>query len=234
MKAFYRKRNTAPASHTKKTKGIKKTFAVCCFFVAAFVAVVFVLNKSVLPLMQQLAEAKVKALANAAMSDAILVSLSAEETYASLVESSDNGEKMYMLKTNPSAMNMLSVECSSAAQKKLAEAGELGISISVGTLTGISFLSGKGANINVHFTPSSSVKASFLSTLETSGINQTLYKVKIVLTADLYIVLPGIAHSVSASAEAAIAEAVIIGDVPQVYTNVPEGSLDNFIPTDIP
>lgn len=194
-----------------------------------------ILNTSIYPSMETLARAKVERLATEAMNDAILLSLSSQETYAELLEATENGEKVYMLKADPIAMNRLSFECARAAQEKLSDLSDVGITLSLGTLSGIAPLSGKGPDIHVDFTPSATVKASFHSTLEKSGINQTLYKVKIELTADIYIILPGRSSKVTVTTDAAIAESVIVGDVPQVYTNVEDtDDMLNLIPTEVP
>ena len=91
----------------------------------------------------------------------------------------------------------------------------------LGTVSGITYLTGRGPRIRVTFTPAGSVYSEFCSTLSSSGINQSLYRVNLRLTASIrLIVLPGISRSIKVSSEAAIAESIIVGEVPQVYTNV--------------
>lgn len=54
------------------------------------------------------------------------------------------------------------------------------------------------------------------------------------MTASLKLVMAGVSETVTVQAEAAIAENVIVGDVPQVYTNVAsEEDMLNLIPTDV-
>ena len=107
--------------------------------------------------------------------------------------------------------------------------------IPLGTITGISFLSGKGPAIHVSYTPAGSVQSQFSSEFTSSGINQTLYRVNIKLTASIQLVMPGIYELIRVSTEAAIAENIIAGEVPQVYTNVAsEEDMLNLIPTDLP
>lgn len=222
----------------KRRFGLRLRLTVPVILVICVLVIFFILKMlslSIYPSMETLAQAKVERVATEAMNDAILLSLSSSETYAQLLEATENGEKVYMLKADPIAMNRLSFECAQKAQEKLSDLSQLGISISLGTLTGIAPLSGKGPDIHVDFTPSATVKASFYSTLEKSGINQTLYKVKIELTADIYIILPGKSSKVTVKTDAAIAESVIVGEVPQVYTNVEsEEDMLNLVPTELP
>lgn len=79
------------------------------------------------------------------------------------------------------------------------------------------------------------MQSQFSSEFTSSGINQTLYRVNIKLTASIQLVMPGIYELIRVSTEAAIAENIIAGEVPQVYTNVAsEEDILNLIPTDLP
>ncbi len=49
------------------------------------------------------------------------------------------------------------------------------------------------------------------------------------------LILPGVSETIQVSAEAAIAESIIVGDVPEVYTNVAnQDDMLNLIPTEKP
>lgn len=215
----------------------KKVFAVMCvlcIFLVLCVGFLIAFNASIYPSMRTLAQAKVEKLAIAAMNESILSSLTHDLHSSEFVSPSEEDGRMYMLSTDSVAMNRFSYECAQTAQKKLTDISETGISLSLGTLSGIAPLSGMGPKINIRFTPAANVRASFSSTLEKSGINQTLYKVKIILTTDIYIVLPGKPCKVTAVTDAAIVESVIVGEVPQVYTNVSDDEMLDLVPTEVP
>lgn len=196
---------------------------------------VWLINSSITPALLALSETRVRTLAMEALLDSILISMDSDIVYAELLETYDNGERVYMLSADTLAMNHLAARCTNTAQDKLSQLGEQGVNIALGTITGIPILSGVGPSINIRFTPAGSVSSEFESSLVNSGINQTLYRVKIILTAKVYIILPGVSHSVEVSAQTAIAESVIIGDVPQVYTDVnDEEDMLNLIPTELP
>ena len=193
------------------------------------------LSRNMRPALTALAEARIRAIAARAMNDAILESMGDEETYAKLLSVKENGEKVYMLQANTRNMNVLAADCAEEAQNRIAQIGEQGITVPLGTVTGVSFLSGKGPGIRVSFTPVGSVQSEFSSDLRSSGINQSLYRVNLKLTASVRLILPGVSETIQVSAEAAIAESIIVGDVPEVYTNVAsEEDMLNLIPTDKP
>ena len=186
------------------------------------------------PALVSIAEARINALAVTAMNDAILECMEESANYANLVTAYENGNRIYMLQADARQMNMLASDCCAAVQARIASLGEQGVSVPLGTLTGITYLSGRGPGINVSFTPVGSVSSEFRSELASSGINQSLYRVNIRLTSSIRLIMPGVSKTITASSEAAIAESIIVGEVPQVYTDVTEDEMLNLIPTEVP
>ncbi len=190
------------------------------------------LNSNMRPALAAIAESRITALAVSAMNDAIMERMDSN-SYTSLITAYDNGSKVYMIQADTRQMNMLAADCCAAAQTRIAAMGELGVSVPIGTVSGITYLSGRGPGIRVIFTPVGSVESDFDSELISSGINQSLYRVNIRLTSTIRLIMPGLSHSIEVSAKAAIAESIIVGDVPQVYTNVADqDDMLNLIPTE--
>lgn len=238
MEAVYRKRKKRGSLFSftvlVKKKTVIKAIIILSVIGFTFVGLISYLDNSVFSAMTTLAEAKVNAAAIQAMNDSILTSLSEGVDYATFTEAITNDQKIYMVTANPNALNQLAATCANLAQEKLSEKSKIGIKIPLGTLSGIAIFSGRGPDITIKFNPASSVKARFTSELTSSGINQSLYRVKIILSSKMYIVMPAHSKNVDVSCEAVIAENVIIGDVPQVYTNVPKDDLTNLVPTQLP
>lgn len=220
----------------QKMKRILGRFAVISLlFLVLFLTATAVLSINMRPAMTALAIARIRSVAAKAMNDAILDSMGNETNYAKLIEVHESPERVYMLQANTRKMNILAADCAEAAQERIARMGEQGITIPLGTVTGIAFLAGKGPGISVSFTPAGSVESEFRSEFVSSGINQTLYRVNLLLTASVRLVMPGVSETISIRAEAAIAESIIVGEVPGVYTNVAsEEDMLNLIPTEMP
>ena len=73
------------------------------------------------------------------------------------------------------------------------------------------------------------------SRLASAGINQTLFTVELRLTARLRVFAAGRSEEIEAVAQLPVCSTVIVGEVPQVYTNVAnEEDMLNLIPTDLP
>ena len=218
----------------------KKRFLLTVLFLLVLLIVLLSLSVALLsvnmrPAMTALAIARIRSVAARAMNDAILESMGDETNYARLIQVHESSERVYMLQANTHKMNILAADCAEAAQERIAQMGDQGISIPIGTITGISFLAGKGPSLKVTFSPAGSVQSEFNSEFVSSGINQTLYRVNLLLTASVRLVMPGVSETISVRAEAAIAESIIVGDVPEVYTNVAsEEDMLNLIPTETP
>ena len=216
----------------KRKKPLKILLLTACIFMTGCIALLLMINDNMRPALTAIAEARITALAVSAMNDAIMERMD-DNSYTSLITAYDNGEKVYMIQADTRQMNMLASDCCAAAQTRIAAMGEQGVSVPLGTVSGITYLSGRGPGIRVRFTPVGSVESDFDSELVSSGINQSLYRVNIRLTSTIRLIMPGVSHSIEVSAKAAIAESIIVGEVPQVYTNVAdEEDMMNLIPTE--
>ncbi|MBR2329137.1 MAG: sporulation protein YunB [Clostridia bacterium] len=216
----------------RRRRPLKILLLTACIFMAGCIALLLMINDNMRPALTAIAEARITALAVSAMNDAIMERMD-DNSYTSLITAYDNGEKVYMIQADTRQMNMLASDCCAAAQTRIAAMGEQGVSVPLGTVSGITYLSGRGPGIRVMFTPVGSVESDFDSELVSSGINQSLYRVNIRLTSTIRLIMPGVSHSIEVSAKAAIAESIIVGEVPQVYTNVAdEEDMMNLIPTE--
>ena len=68
--------------------------------------------------------------------------------------------------------------------------------------------------------PVGSVQVEFHTDFRTAGINQTRHRVTLLLTAQVQLVIPTGAKTVEASTQVAMAESIIVGEVPDTFTDV--------------
>ncbi len=101
------------------------------------------------------------------------------------------------------------------------------ISIPLGTLTGQPLLSGKGPRVKVRFSGAGTVSAEYANSFTAAGVNQTRHQVVLQLTVDLALFLPGKILPVSVSAGIPVAETVIVGEPPDTYLDMQQGSFTN-------
>lgn len=131
----------------------------------------------------------------------------------------DSNGKISSIITNSSKVNQLANFLATNTQNGLNEMASLGLSIPIGTCSGISFLAGRGGDVVLSVQPHGNVICKFYSTFTTSGINQTLHKLWVNIESEANLVLPSGAKTITKQVEYLVAECVIVGEVPNVYFN---------------
>ncbi|MBQ7061312.1 MAG: sporulation protein YunB [Clostridia bacterium] len=140
-----------------------------------------------------------------------------------------------IITVDTSAMGTLVADIASRAQEGLASLGKNGVSVQLGSAIGPAALSGRGPSIRAGFTPVGSIVTKVSSDLRSSGINQSLFTISLTMIASVRVTVAGEETVVSVKNTVPLCETVIVGKVPQVYTNVAnEEDMLNLIPTDIP
>ncbi len=110
----------------------------------------------------------------------------------------------------------------STVQNNINKKDAVEISVPFGTLTGNQFLNNKGPSINIELKISSAVYSKISSKFISAGINQTLHQITLSISTDVYFVMPWYRTSGSYQTEYILAETIIVGEVPDAYTNVIE------------
>lgn len=93
-------------------------------------------------------------------------------------------------------------------------------SMTIGTLTGISFLNCLGPFVTFFAELSHYPDARFDSTFVSQGINQTLHRVVFHVRVEISYIYPGGSDSVPLETEYVVSESLIVGKVPDSYTNI--------------
>lgn len=91
------------------------------------------------------------------------------------------------------------------------------LSIPIGNITGISFLSGRGFSLPVRLITVGTAQAEFHQSFTAAGINQTHHQIILDVTVTLNILLPGETITTEVKTQVCAAETVIVGGVPETY-----------------
>lgn len=94
------------------------------------------------------------------------------------------------------------------------------LSIPVGNLTGISFLSDRGFDLPVRVISTGNAEATFHHSFTSAGINQTYHQIMLDVTVTVKILLPGDTLTTEVSTQVCAAETVIVGSVPSTYLQI--------------
>ena len=209
----------------------RKALAGLLLVLLAAAGALWYVNASLRPVLEGLASARVESAAARAMNEAILEVLGSASTGELLSAQASNEGHVSLLTADAGKLNLLAADCAAAAQRRIQDLGEQGVSVPLGTLSGVPLLAGLGPRLSFRFTPVGMVQSSFHSEFRSAGINQTLHRITLQLTGTVRVILQGRSYSVTVLTQAPVAENVIVGDVPEAYTNVANtDDLLNLIP----
>lgn len=210
----------------------KKIIAV--LLLALVIIGYLIIDEAVRPTILSISEARLRAIAVQAMNDAVRETVGTDINYADLIiiEKDDAGN-ISLVYANAVLMNNLAASTAIAAQDRILNIGEQGISVPIGTIIGGQLLSGRGPSISVKFEPVGSVTTDFKTEFEDAGINQTRHKIYLILNSSVRIIMGNSSQTVDISSQVLISETIIIGEVPHSYMRFEsrEGKL-NLLPID--
>lgn len=171
-----------------------------------------------------LAQAQARSMAVRVLNEAAAEMLSTGQvTYDSLMHvTADGSGQVRLIQANTPEMNRLATQVSLLAQRHLQSAGDQVVRVPLGSVLGLTILAGAGPRIEVRILPVGSVHAAFHTDFQTAGINQTRHLVSLHLTAQVQLVVPTGAQRVEVTTQVAMAESIIVGEVPDTFTDVGE------------
>ncbi|MBR2967515.1 MAG: sporulation protein YunB [Clostridia bacterium] len=212
----------------KKRKIKIKLFVLLLFVVAACL---IHLTKNVNPVITQVSETEVKALAEIAVNNACAEVMNQYFAVDMIEYVMDDCGSLQLITANTSVMNTISREATEISQENITQLGEQGVPIPLGSLSGITLLAGRGPNVYVKVFPVGAASAEFSSEFVSAGINQTRHKIILTVTADIKVVMPSMNNVVKTQTQILMCENIIVGKVPDTYFDMNNFSeLLNLVP----
>ena len=213
-------------------KKYKRKISVWTCIVVFILVIILLLKNGINTIIADTIELKSKALATKAMNSAIADVVINSIVYEDLVNIiTDELGNISMIQANALEINNLSKDLAQTTEIKIEEYGRSGVSIPIGSFTGIPLFVGRGPKLKLKVNPIGAVNCSFLSQFESAGINQTNHKIYLKISADVGVVLPLLSTKYNTTRQVLISESIIVGQVPEVYLY--SDTLDtllNFVP----
>ena len=146
------------------------------------------------------------------------------QSFVSL-QQNQNGETT-ALTTDTVLINRLQGELLEKILQTLQETRQITLQLPLGSLTGSQFLAGRGPLVTLRLRPVGIVKTKIVNQFDEAGINQTRHRIQLQVTVDMLSLLPGYRISSQAQSNIILAETIIVGLVPDAYTEVYGGTDD--------
>ena len=197
----------------KRRKSPRRRWKRSLLLLVLMTLLILRVERNVTDVVLTLSQATARSLAIQALKEAASERLGLGVHYADLMTvEKDNQGQVRLIQANTPEMNRLAAQASLLAQERLTAMGQKTVVVPLG--------------IAVQILPVGSVQAAFSTDFTTAGINQTRHRISLVLTANVQIVIPTGAKNVQASTQMAMAESIIVGQVPDSFA---EGGSDNSI-----
>lgn len=202
----------------KKKRGIKIKLFVAFVVLGAIIAfVVIFINNNVNPMIVSISNEKIRAITTEAVGSAVIdvMAQNTETEYMSIDRSDDKTIKD--VEIDAEAVSVLAQKITLEAQKRINAAGEDGIKIPIGSLSGVTLFTGLGPDINIKIYLTGSTQTKITSVFSESGINQTLHRLYLDIDGTVAVAIPGLPSTIKTSTRVLMSEMIILGEVPPTY-----------------
>lgn len=160
-----------------------------------------------------------KSTASQIINQSVLEELSNNNLYSEIVKLQYNqtGELVGLF-SDMEKLNKLKSKVSILIQEKLSNFKNKKIYVPIGTLTGIEIFNGIGPDVPINISIIGSISSEFKSNFQSSGINQTIYKIYLNICTRISVIVPGCSSIEDCNTNILISETVVLGNVPKAYS----------------
>ena len=203
----------------RKTKKFKKSLKFTCFLISFTIlsaSLYFSSNRILEDLAVKSFSSSISGVSYKAIEKIVLSGYD----YTKLISvSKDNDGNINMVTTNSLLVNSLATSAANLTYELLKEEAQRGVSVPLGAFTGIRLISGFGKKIKMKLISVASVKCEIISEFSQAGINQTRHRVYLGVVCNMRVIAPFATEDIIVENSVTVAETVLIGEVPEFYTN---------------
>lgn len=219
-----------PATCEKKRRGTMLRGLLLAALI--FIALVLYLEQNLTQVTLSLAQANARTLAVTVLNDAVEQVVRSGVSYDELIHVTQGADgQVSLLQADTTAMNRLAADAIALAQAQLESTDNQFVQVPLGSALGLTLLAGSGPKIYVQILPVGAISSRFDTEFQSAGINQTRHRIFLTLTAAVRLVIPTGAKTIEASTQVAVAESIIVGQVPDSFVDVADNEdMLNLIP----
>jgi sporulation protein YunB len=205
--------------HSRFKRGRKRRFFLrgLLIFLALFLLCNFTLYPHISALAESNIERKISSIAASKIAEILEVG---EYRYDDLIHISYTADgRVSSVSVDTVALGSLQNKMALSVLSSLA-VEDLTVSIPLSNMFGIVFFSRVGGELPIKVRTAESMTAGFVSALQESGINQTKHTISFQMEIGIYYLLPTLCQKMTVNASFCAAETVIVGEVPDSFTNI--------------
>ncbi len=200
----------------------KKKFLLAIFL--GFLILVIILELRLRPTIINFAEAQARWTATNAIHQAILENIATDVTYTDIIKIEKNSQqKVTFMQADVVKINRIQSEATLEVQKTMETLERKRVEFPLGQVLGSHLFAAYGPPVVLHMIPLGTVKVQVDDNFKATGINQTRHRVYLKIESDVKVVVPLASTKVTVKSEVPIADAIIVGEVPETYVLFEEG-----------
>ena len=205
----------------RRRKHAKRIIRLALFLLILCALIVY-LDSRIRPVVKGMAESAASIVSANVVNKAVYDCLALEDERGEeiILLEKDSSGGIVAIHSNIAKINRLKAVITTAAQEEMMKHTDGAVTIPLGNITGIDFLSGRGPDITIKYKMSSSVQTAVTSDLPSAAINQSRHRIMLDVTTNVYIIMPAFNTSTSSTTSYCIAETVIVGDAPDSYAEM--------------
>ena len=206
-------------NNRKRSFKNKKAFKF--LFIMVIIYIIFgVIVRAVTPTFNRLCSDKAKSVATIITNDETTNAIRDYKYSDFTIIHKDDSGNILMLESNMKNINIVISDVAYRIQNSINNTKDEDISISLGSFTGVSILSGRGYKVPIRISTIGNVKTDVRSEFKAQGINQTLHRLYLQIDCEISILTPFNTINESISNQLIIAENIIVGEIPDAYYNI--------------
>lgn len=209
--------------HKKRYKRRKRAAFMLTVFILAISLSVFVLYEArIRPIIVRVGSARAQSVATSTINDEInRIIVTEGVNYSNLtILERDAQNRISAVCANAAEINRLKAAVALGVQEKMRKIDEMVLKIPLGTLLSDGFLTGYGPRVPVRLTSIGRAEVDIEDSFHEAGINQTRHEIHLSVKAKISVLIPGRAGEAEIHTTIPVAQAVIVGEVPQSFTSV--------------
>lgn len=170
------------------------------------------------PTLKQLAGIKAKQMAIHAINQAVRQDIAGKIKYRDLIHLQFNESgRISFIQPDTGEINQICSEATLAVQNTLDGLKPQIIKVPLGQLMGTRILAGVGPDLPVRVVPIGLVESTINDHFDQAGINQTRHRIYLTVKTVIKMVVPLVNQEIGVKTDILLTEAIIVGDVPQVF-----------------
>jgi sporulation protein YunB len=182
------------------------------------VMIFYIVDFRIRPTLIQLAQVEARQIAAQTINEAIHADISPNIQYQNLIRITFNSAgKIILIQPNTGEINRIASEATLAVQRKLQKLPKTELRIPAGQVMGSRIMAGLGPQIPVKVLPVGFVESTINDRFEAAGINQVRHRIFVTVKATIKMVIPLISEEARVSTDIPLVEAIIVGEVPNVF-----------------